>query len=519
MDHEINIVRKKIRKGMIRIALVYPSTYEVSLSCLAVHMIYYLVNTYPEIYMERFVYTDKNVKSIETRSPLKDFDYIIGSIHYELDYVNFINMIHRGGIEVFRERRKGAPLIFVGGPAPMSNPAPLSDVVDAVLIGEIEVLIPKLVKILLDNHKDPDRILDSMDENGFFVIRDRRVTKRKWVRDLNQAFYPVKQIQSTIKEPVYGRGLLVESARGCPYWCRFCLESKLFRPYRIRSFSNLKSIIDRGLEINKLDRVIFYSLYFLGNTGEKRILEYIIDEGIKASIPSIRTDLLDDENLDLIWRVGQRMITTAPENISLYGERILCKCHRVKDLNIFLKRAIEKGFDLKLYFILGIKGESLDNIRENILFIKSIAKHARSFGRKLSITVNPLIPKPKTVFQWIGMIDLDRARRIIKTIRSELGGLVETRPYHVNWAWVQASIALGNWELSKLLVEWSILGGGLGNWRRILMKYDYSTKYVFEGWKYGEVMPWDYIVLGEYVEDVLESEYFAMRKILLSSYS
>jgi len=514
VDSEINIVKKKIRKNMIRIALVYPSTYEASLSSLAVHMIYYLVNTYPEIYMERFIYTDKDVKSIETGSPLRDFDYIIGSIHYELDYIYFINILFRGGIEIFREKRKGKPLIFVGGPAPMSNPAPLSDVVDAILVGEIEVLIPRLIEILLDYHRDPNRILERMDEDGFLVIKDKKITKRIWTKDLNQAFYPFRQIQSTNKEPVYGRGLIVESARGCPFWCRFCLEGKLFKPYRIRLFSNLKKIIDKGLRLNKLNRIIFYSLYFLGNPNEKKILEYIIDEGLKASIPSIRTDLLDDENLDLIWGIGQRMITTAPENISLYGERMLCKCHKISDLATILKKAIKRGFDLKLYFILGIKGESMNSVRENILFIKTLAKYARSFGRKISITINPLIPKPKTVFQWIGMIDLEKARRIIKIVRNELGGLVETRPYYVNWAWVQASIALGDWEVSRLLVEWGLMGGGLGNWRRIVKEHGYSTKYVFNGWEYGKTLPWDYIVIGEYVEDVLEKEYIVMRKLL-----
>ena len=112
------------------------------------------------------------------------------------------------------------------------------------------------------------------------------------------------------------------------------------------------------------------------------------------------------------------------------------------------------------------------------------------------------------------MIDLEKARMIIKIVRNELRGLVETRPYYANWAWVQASIALGDWKVSRLLVEWGLRGGGLGNWRRIIKDHGYSTKYVFNGWEYGKTLPWDYIIIGEYVEDVLEKEYIVMRKLL-----
>ncbi len=512
MVSEVNIVKKKLRSGMVRIALVYPSTYEASLSSLAIHMIYYLVNSYPEIYMERFTYTDQGIRSIETNSPLRDFDYIVASIHYELDYAKFINMLYRGGIEVFRLRRKGKPLIFVGGPAPTSNPAPLSDVVDVVIIGEIEALIPRLVDTILEYHGNPPRILEEIRGDGFFQPSAMEETRRVWVRDIDSTFYPVRQIQCIDREPVYGRGLLIESSRGCPYWCRFCLESRLFKPYRPHSYNWLRRVIDAGLEANNIDRVIFYSLYFLGSDSERKILEYLGDNGLKASIPSLRTDLLNDENLDLIWSVGQRMITTAPENISSYGEKILYKCHG-RNLKNILMKVIDRGFDLKLYFILGIKGESLDSIRENIDFLRDIGGYAHRRGRRVSVTVNPLIPKPKTVFQWIGMIDLERARNIIKFIRNELGRIVETRPYHVNYAWIQASIALGDWSISRLVIEWGIMGGGLGNWRRVLRRHGYSTKYVFEGWRFGERLPWDYIVLGEYVEDVLEREYIVFKKL------
>ena len=118
------------------------------------------------------------------------------------------------------------------------------------------------------------------------------------------------------------------------------------------------------------------------------------------------------------------------------------------------------------------------------------------------------------------MIDLDKAREIINYYRKMLRGLVDTRPYYVNWAWVQASISLADNTISRVLLDWALRGGDLGSWRRALRENNYSTEYVFKGYRFGEELPWDNIVLGYGVEDVLEKEYF-MYEVLSrkSSYS
>ena len=146
--------------------------------------------------------------------------------------------------------------------------------------------------------------------------------------------------------------------------------------------------------------------------------------------------------------------------------------------------------------------------------MKEIAGIVRGFKKQVSITVNPLIPKPKTVFQWIGMISLDRARGILRLFRRELRGLVDTRPLDVNWGWIQASIALGDTSIGKLLVEWGVQGGDLGSWRRIIRRHGYDTSYVFTGRSPGGQLPWDNIIVDQLTERVLVSEYYAWQRLL-----
>lgn len=518
MVREVNIYKKKIRRRTRRIALIYPSIYEVALSSLAFHMIYFMINeAYDDVFAERFILhslygMEPEPRSLETNSPLRDFDVIIASLHYELDYVNLIRILVAGGVEVFREKRS-KPMIFVGGPAPMSNPMPLKNIVDGVMIGEAEELVPVFIEEYL-SYEDKRKLLESLSsKKGFYISREDNTTERAWVRDVDRAFYPIKQIQSIEKEPVYGRGFLLETARGCPRWCRFCLEGRLFKPYRPRSISVLKKFVNKGLQVNNLDRVIIYSLFFPSQT-EVKLLEYLSEHGVKASLPSMRLDSIDDDILDLVKMVGQNTITIAPENVSDKGVLAFCKCFRKTDFLDKPRLIIDKGFDLKMYFILGFKGETLDDVKKNIEYIKNIAKHASRMKRRLSVTINPLIPKPKTPFQWIGMIDLGRAKKIISYVVGELKELVDTRPLHANWAWIQASIALGDEHIGRILVEWALEGGGLGGWRRVLRRRGFSTKYVFEGRKYGEPLPWDKVVIDWFVEQVAEKEYLALKRVL-----
>ncbi len=517
---EFNIIYKKLRRGTVRVAFLYPSLYEVMASSLISHLIYFYVNEeFPEVYLERFhlnkLYgAEEELRSLETGSPLRDYGLIITSLHYEPNISGIVRALYYSGIDPRRGRRD--QIVLAGGPAVIANPHPYSGIIDAFIIGEAENTIPRIIDLWIQHYDDREGFLEELSRFKDIYVPGYSDGKiyRSYVEDLDGAYYPIRQFQHPNREPVYGRGFLLETSRGCRFWCRFCIEGRLFKPYRVRSYGRLKKLIDEGLRINNYERVVFFSLIFLFSKHEKKLLEYMVDNGISFSVPSLRLEVVDDDTLHLIEGGGQKTLTVAPESLSYFPQRIIGKYFDLDMIMSKLKRIIEWGFNLKIYMISGFKGEGLEDIDRNINVLKSLAKHARQYNRRIAVTINPLIPKPKTPFQWIGMIELNRARSIINRYRRELPGIVDTRPLYVNWAWIQASIALGDHRLSDILVEWGIEGGSLGAWRRVLDRHGFDTSYIFRGYRFGEELPWDNIVLGEGVEDIGLVEYSVLERLL-----
>ncbi|MET1159447.1 MAG: radical SAM protein, partial [Thermoprotei archaeon] len=492
---------------------------------LSIHIIYRMINEkYDEVYVERFhlqkLYgSEPPARSLETNTPLKEYELIITSLHYEPMIAGLVRILYYSGLDPRRERRE-TPII-AGGPAIMANPYPYSSVIDAFVIGEAETTLPRIIDAWL-KHRDSKRgFLEEIASYKYVYVPGLTSGKvyREWVRDLNTTYYPLRQFMHTEKEPVFGKGFILETSRGCRFWCRFCIEGRLFKPYRAKSYGVLKSLVQKGLSLNPVDKVTLYSLIFPSSSDERRLLEYLASNDIRASLPSMRMDYIDRDFLELVKGIGQKTITIAPETFSPYIQRIIGKYFKIDLLYPVVENIISMGFDLKIYILYGIKGETMEDIKTTIETLKRIASSAKEKRVGVSISVNPLIPKPKTVFQWIGMVDLSRAQKILRYFRRELKGLVDTRPLDINWGWVQASIALGDERISDILIEWGIEGGDLGSWRRVLRRRGFSTDYVFRGYELGKALPWDNIVLYHDEDRILRSEYYLYEKLVYNSKS
>jgi len=142
---EVNAIRKD--KAEVRFLLAFPDTYEVGMSHLGLQILYSILNEIPDVAAERcftpWPDREKQLRdrklsftSLESQTPLKDFDIIGFSLQYELSYTNVLNMLDLADIPLHREeRREEHPLIIAGGPC-CFNPAPLIDFIDAFVIGE-----------------------------------------------------------------------------------------------------------------------------------------------------------------------------------------------------------------------------------------------------------------------------------------------------------------------------------------------------------------------------------------------
>jgi len=518
---EVNVFKKSLSRVVARIAYVYPSTYKAMISGLSPDIVYGMLNENDEVYVERFSCSKLNgveetPRSLETGSLLKDFPLILTSIHYEPDIVNLARLLISSGIEVLAKNRE-KHIVVAGGPACMNNPIPYSDVVDACIIGEAEVTLDKVVEKWVEYGDVKKKFLEELASLNYVYAPG--ITSgpvyRVYVEDLDKSYYPLRQVENTEIEPVYGRGFKLEVSRGCPFWCSFCMETRLFQPYRERSLSELKRILEKGLRYSLGgNRLVVFSLAFPVTRTHYDILEYLRGEGYKASIPSLRITPYLEKSLETIKSLGQRTLTIAPESFSPVIQQFTLKYVGLLDyVTQALEEFLVKGFDLKLYLIYGFRGFLDLEYSANLNYLMKLIKLAKSLKRKISLSINPLIPKPHTPFQWVGMLPRDILMASLRQYKSALKELVETRAYDVDWAIVQAQIALSPSPLGAFIDLWARFGGGLAGWRRATRVLGVNYKYVFTGYDLDSELPWGFIKLGSYCEKVNRSQFSVYERL------
>lgn len=415
---EINVVSKK--KYDTSIALLFPSTYRASLSSLALQILYFYLNEKDEIFAERVV-TDVNngTKSIEANRVLSKFDYVLVLSSYELDYSIAISMLMRAGINPLREKRE-KPIIIWGGPSPTAYPWPLYYFADAVLRGEAEAFLDYLVEIILEGLPNKRLFLEELSklrEAWIPSIKETSTIGR--VDDLDKAFFPIRQIQSLDVEPFLGRAFIIEPSRGCGRGCRFCLESAILGNRRERGFDRITNYIVEGINLNKVDKVAFYTLSFFDSNRSDDLLMFLIDKGIKGSVPSVRADSLNENRIELLKMIGQRIVTIAPETPSEKLQLVINKMINWEKVIEIANICKKYGLFIKLYYMYGLPGEDEKDLE---LIVKQVKEIHDVMGTRKSVRVSivPFTPKPFTLMWKEKMLELRELKRKERFLRRNI---------------------------------------------------------------------------------------------------
>ena len=454
-----------MRDAKVDVALLYPADRRVAYSSLA----FYMLKEYLE--EERISYATYFLESgflaAERPSPPPSkARVILVSLPYELMYLDLVKALDASGIPVWAAERSSGPVVIAGGPAVTANPLPLYGIVDAFLVGEAEPVLEEIVGAAQEPSRP--RILERLADAGLLVpgVRDR--VRRIYERDLDRAWYPTRQTPPPGVEPVWGRAFMLETTRGCGRMCRFCMEGTIFRPKRDRSIRRLVELVDTGVERGRHGKVSFYSLAFFDSPHADAILEYVVEKGLEASVPSIRAETLTPERARLIARAGQKSITIAPETGSCRLGRAINKCIGREGALEAIRNALEGGIrNVKLYVMVGFPGESDEDYKETLSMIEEAALLVARHGGQLRVSVNPFMPKPVTALQWAPLapprVLREKINGVVKAARRR-GGRASS--YDPKWAVAQTLLARGGRELAELVVEWARLGGSLGNLRK-----------------------------------------------------
>lgn len=492
---ELGRVLKKGRPSDLRIGILIPMPYTAAISSLFMQLAYYYLNNLEGVLAFRYVYDYKEdtLEALDACLSPKNLDALLVSAPFELDYPYVARIL--AGLGMLPRLARAKPLIIVGGLSPTSNPLPLSKIADAVVIGEAEPVLDKLVNLL--GYSEP--LSKIKEEENIMTFPPEGIKRKAVVKDLDPVFFPAIQLHPLDEEPAYGQGLRVEISRGCNRFCAFCLEGHVSAPLRYRSLSRVENLMSEGLESSPAKRIIFYSLTFFDVPYAETLLEKLVSDGIEFSVPSLRPDYLTTKRIELVAQGGQKTLTIAPETLIPEISCSVGKCFNVEALHTLLVNSVQAGFrHIKLYLMTGFPKEDVEaSIRATKKFIQDILKTGVRVPPKFfRLSVNLLVPKPWTPFQYLPPQHVLQKEGNLQLFRKSLSSrYVEVETYSAEWSFTQALIGLGDAEISNLIVELGVMGVTLGNLKKLIRKLRIDElRYLKEGWR---DPPWmKYLDLG-----------------------
>jgi radical SAM superfamily enzyme YgiQ (UPF0313 family) len=516
--------------GRLRVALAFPNTYFVGMSNLGFQTVYALFNAHDDVVCERVFLPPKSeiaalrasgtpIVSLESQTPVREFDVLAFSVSFEWDYTNVLTLLSLAGVpRRFSDRTPHDPMVMIGGAVTFVNPEPLAMFADVIAAGEGEMLVPALVAVMQEAPDRPTVLRRLAQERGFYVpsFYDVRYADDGTIASFDptpESGAPARVRKAALKttdtadppatriftpDTEFGSRFLVEVVRGCANLCRFCWAGYNYLPVRAFPTERILQLAEAARA--HANRVGLVSIALCDHPDIEEILERLVAMGYGISPASLRLDDLTPTILRLLRQSGERTITIAPETGSDRLRRVVNKTVTNEEILAAAEAIFAEGFEnLKLYFMLGIPGETDEDlvaIRDLTDGIRSIMmRHARPKGRvgRIVGSVNPLVPKPGTAYQWLPMEPDAAINAKIARLRSLVADLdnVYFNIKSERHSFYQALLSLGDRRVAPA-IEAAERNGG--NWRAAVAETGVDASFfVFRDRSHDAVLPWDII--------------------------
>jgi radical SAM superfamily enzyme YgiQ (UPF0313 family) len=526
IGQEYNSIRKDWDKTDVKFCLCYPDLYEIGMSNLGVKILYHILNSQEDVLCERSfapwmdmeqAMRENNIPlfSLENKAPVSEFDIVGFSFSYELSYSNMLTMLSLADIPFNREDRKSGnyPLVIAGGPC-MFNPEPISDFIDLFLIGEAEEAILDIVNTYKKHRGNRSLLISEIAKiEGVYapsVHSEGRRIKKRTVLSLDNTSFPSRPIVPYI-QVVHDR-IAVEIMRGCPNSCHFCQARSIYGPLRIRKKDQIIELAKLSYKNTGLDEISLLSLSSSSYPGIdaliKDLTETFLPLGVGISLPSLRIEDAARDLPALISIIKKSGLTFAPEAGTDRMLDIINKKIEKAKLFLCLKDAFAKGWRrVKLYFMIGLPHEDLEDVEAIIDFSRDIAmlrKQVSGQPAEVVVNVSTFIPKPHTYFEREGMANreaIEQKQRALITKSKHIRYL--TLKFHdINTSLLEAAFSRGDKRLAQVLMRAWQYGARFDAWNE---SFDYgiwdrafsdcgisSQGYLLPSGK-DATLPWSYI--------------------------
>ncbi len=533
---------RKKWKGRLPVALLYPNKYSIAVSSLGFQLVYSLLNSFDDIVCERFFLPEscEALRSFESQRPLSDFPLLFYSISFEHDYLNLARLLLAAEIPLFAADRSSElisaanPLVIGGGVATFMNPEPLAPFTDLFLLGEAEGMLPALFTLLGSFLKEKNRaeLLLSIQQtlDGAYVpglyepLYEHEIGVQCGVKQLAPGIPKrISKVIVSVSERAAHSQLLspkaefanlfvTELGRGCSRGCRFCAAGFIYRPPRLwNADAVIKGLEERGESVK---RIGLLGMEMADEQELDSLSSYLLESGCSLSFSSLRADRISGSLLDLLGKSNLKSVAIAPDGASERLRRIINKNLTEEDILLAAERLVAAGlYKLKLYLMIGLPGETYDDLQEMIDLIKKVKERMLPVGRErgrlceISLSVNSFAPKPWTPFQFHPFGSLEQnadergsAKQAIKSLKEKISflkkGLRKEANVRMNHdkpesVLFQAVLSRGDRRLADVLAS---MASYQIPWKQAMRKHDLSPEqYALRQHGADEYFPWNIV--------------------------
>lgn len=513
-----------------KVAIVYPNTYFVGMSNLGLHIIYEEINLHPSSVCERIFLPEKKeldvydktktpLMSVETQRPMHQFDVVAFDVTFEMDYFHIPLMLRYGRVPVMSEDRTGFdPIVIAGGPCATFNPEPFADFIDAFIIGEGEGIVTAVLERIrkgrengesreetiavlaqIDGVYVPVLYTPQYDDNKRFVGYDIAEGAPKTIR---RHFEPLTSGGETViatNFTEFGAMYIIEVARGCGRHCRFCMAGYCFRVPRVRPLDILKEGVDRAEKLGKKVGLMGAAISDYPEVDE--LVTHIRSKDMRYSCASLRADSLTQAVVDGLAESGQKTITIAPETGSERLRRVINKGISEENLRTAAQLSAKSGIQhMRLYIMIGLPTETDEDIDAIVGLAERTQAHMAEVGCKgrLTLSINPFIPKPFTPFQWMAMDHQKSVEKKLQYIKKSLqkNRRIEVLVESPKEAYIQGVLARGDRRLGKVLAACA-LDRGSKSFKSEMKKAGLDMDDCnYRERKFEDYLPWSHLDMG-----------------------
>lgn len=557
---ELNAVQKPAQGLRGRLCLAFPDAYTIGMSYHGLQVLYAAVNRRADWACERVFAPGRDIEqllrreqlplwSLETFTPLKEFDIVGFSLQYELQATNLLTILDLGGIPLrSNERTDHDPLVIAGGPC-AQNPEPFADFIDLFVLGDGEESLLELADGWLQVRTEggarreklarladrfpyvyaPSLYRPQQDSEGRPLppapIRPeaRPVIQPAVLADLERFPLPTRPVVPHVAA-VQDR-ITLEIMRGCPWRCRFCQSTTLKRPIRFRKVETILQAAWDSYWATGYNEISLLSL----STSDYPYFDELIDRlraefrplGVSISVPSLR---VNHQWRMLALQLGTEKhsgLTLAPEAAREEMRRRIGKQITNEDLLEGCRQAFHQGFHrVKLYFMCGLPGETADDLAGIVDLAEDIARLGRQVrGRNVTVTANVsnFIPKPHTPFQWHGMASREYFQEAHRLLRRRVKlRSVQIKYHDLETSLLEGLISRGDRRVGQIILRAWQQGARFDAWtdqfQQAIWQEAIAQSGVNPAWLIHQPypgdrpLPWDHVSIRQ-GRDYLRQEY------------